>query len=273
MKLVSKRLLMPLALRGNIGKSTTLALLGQWLNQKSIPWNGLDWDADHCTFSRLFPEQVSLCEISEEPMGEVIKNIRKGFISPVSLWDPRAHFSNTIMDAWQLIKFQEAFAEEGGRITALVFPNEDIDVLDQIDLSIQKLGDSVDYLIIKNRARALKTRMFDGSELELALLKLEAKTMEIPALLSLARNQVAALEVDLGRGLTHVEAVGNKEVPLDSMVRHIISDWLKGIFRDFERVSECLLPTNLLKPSELEKTEDKLLISVRRGAKINRNNL
>jgi hypothetical protein len=87
--------------------------------------------------------------------------------------------------------------------------------------------------------------MFDGSELEGELQALGADVLEFPALLSIARNHLAALEADLGRGVCHAEAVMNLELPLDSLVRMVIEDWIKGIFRKFDRIAGKLLPADL----------------------------
>ena len=67
--------------------------------------------------------------------------------------------------------------------------------------------------------------MFDGSELEAELQSLGSEVLEVPALLSLARNHLAALEAELGRGIPHAEAVVNSDLALDPLVRMAIEDW------------------------------------------------
>jgi hypothetical protein len=115
--------------------------------------------------------------------------------------------------------------------------------------------------------------MFDGSELEAELQILGAEMLEIPALLSLARNHLAALEAELGRGVSHAEAVMNHELPLDSLVRMVIEDWTKGLFRKFDRIASKLLPADLTTSLSAERPVPAAEVSIRRGAKINRSNL
>jgi len=269
---IQRRLITPIALRGNIGKSTTVSILSQWLTQREIPWKGIDFDSDHQSFSRAFPQQVQLVELTEEPVADVIKVMRATSEESLAVWDPRAHFADHVLAAWELVRFQELFDKENGRITTLLFPSDDVDVLSNLDQSVQRLGNSVDYVIVKNRARAPKIKMYDGSPLEADLVSLGAQTLEIPALLSIARNHLAALEAELGRGVTHSEAVGNKELTLDPMVRHIIGDWVRGIFRSFDALSPMLLPKSALSKIPKSNPVD-LNAAIRRGAKINKINL
>src|SRR5690606_3494527 len=129
-----------------------------------------------------------------------------------------------------------------GRITTLLFPGDDLEILTDIDAVATQLGDSIDYLVVRNPARQPRTRMFDGSELETDLLKLGAGFLDIPPLLALARNHLAALEADIGRGVPPLEAVANRDLPLDGMARLVIRDWLQTVFHRFEGIAAHLLP-------------------------------
>jgi hypothetical protein len=66
----------------------------------------------------------------------------------------------------------------------------------------------------------------------------------------------------------------NLELPLDSLVRMVIEDWLKGLFKKFDRLAEKLLPTELAAGFDSSQGPPPAAsIAVRRGAKINRSNL
>jgi hypothetical protein len=273
MKSIHHRLIVPMQARGNVGKSTALGALGGWLEQHAVQWRGFDLDPDHRSFARLFPENVALAPLGDEPEGDLIKLLRGCVGLPVTVIDPRAHLSEILIRGFEMIRFPETFADADGRVTVLLFPADDLEVMTDMDQTVSRLGGAVDYVIVKNRARAPRTRMFDGSELEGDLLTLGAEVLEFPALLSIARNHLAALEADLGRGVCHAEAVMNLELPLDSLVRMVIEDWLKGLFRKFERIAEKLLPTELAARFDSLEVPPAASIAVRRGAKINRGNL
>ena len=255
--------------RGNVGKSTALSLLAGWLEQHETPWQGFDLDPDHQSFVRLFPEAVRSIPLGEEPEGDVIKVLRSTLSSPVTLVDPRAHLSGTILRAWEMIRFPATFGETGGRITALVFPADDLEIMADLDATVTRLGSQVCYLVVRNPARSPRTHMFDGSELEAELMRLGAGFIEIPPLLSLARNHLAAKEAELGRGITHAEAAANRELGLDPMVRVLIGDWLRTVFQRFDDVAAHLLPSAFVDKIKQAAPRPPMDATVRRGAKLN----
>lgn len=267
-------LIVPVVKRGNLGKSTCITQLASWLDYIEVPWQGFDLDSDHASFFRLFSGSVKLISLGGEPEGDLLNVMRHAMTSPVTLIDPRAHLSQHLLQAWEMVKFPEHFAESKGRITVLLFPADDLEVMSDMDSVVSQLQDRVDYLVVRNPARSPRSRMFDGSELERELQQLEAKFLEMPALLSLARNHLAALEAELGRGVSAIEAASNRELPLDNMVRLVIDDWVRNVFRRFQGIAERILPSSHLPKavSVDNNTKTKAPIVIR-GAKINRNNL
>jgi hypothetical protein len=271
MKTETERVLITcIAKRGNIGKSMVMSGVAGWLEQRGIAWQGFDLDPDHQSFVRLFPESVQPVPLGEEPEGDVIKVLRAVNVAPVTLLDPRAHLNGTILRAWDMIRFPETFAEAGGRIVALVFPADDLEVMTDLDETVTRLGDRVDYLVVRNPARSVRTRMFDGSELEAELKRHGASFLEVPVLLSLARNHLAAKEAELGRGIPHAEAVDSGDLHLDPMVRLVIEDWMRMLYRRLDAVCGCLLPSSLaakIAPSVAPAVPE--TAPIRRGARLN----
>ncbi|MBI2512508.1 MAG: ATPase [Opitutae bacterium] len=270
---IAHRYITSLQTRGGVGKSTLFSALGQYCDQRGVPWRGYDLDPDHRNFSRLFPDSVAMRELGPEPESEIIKLARTASETSVTLTDPRAHLGDVTARAWEMIRFPETFATLGGRITVLLFPGDDLEILTDIDGVVSRLGAGVDYAIVRNPARQPRTRMFDGSDLEADLLRLGAESLEIPPLLALARNHLAALEAQQGCGITHVEAVANRTLPLDGMVRLVVEDWLRTIFRRFDSIAGQLLPTEFAAKIAPVDKPTVAAAPVKRGAKINSNNL
>src|SRR5437667_2959226 len=104
------------------------------------------------------------------------------------------------------------------------------------------MSNQVEYVVVRNRARAPKTRMFDGSELEQELLNLHAGNITLPVLSEFVKLRLAKLEADHQRGIPFNEAIGNDELGLDVMARGVLQDWLGNLFAQYDRIAAKLLP-------------------------------
>jgi hypothetical protein len=268
---IEHRLNVALAQRGNVGKSTFAICLAQWLDHHGVAWRGFDLDNDHQSFSRSLPDAVQAVEIGSEPLGDLLKVFRVVPTVPVAVIDPRAHMSGHLIDSLQITQFPASFAEIKGRVTVILFPADDLETMANLDSIVSSLNDSVDYVVVRNLARTPRTRMLDGSEIESELMRLGAGFVELPTLLSAARNCIAAKEAELGRGVTAIEIVANRELGVDPMIRLVVEDWLRTIFRRFDAVAHLLVPS--VPAEKITSSAVGVLQSVKqrsvRGAKLN----
>jgi hypothetical protein len=111
-----------------------------------------------------------------------------------------------------------------------------------LDAVCQFCGSQVEYVIVRNPARAPKTRMFDNSELERELSSLHAGSIALPVLSEFVKLRLAKLEADLQRGIPFNEAIGNDELGLDIMARGVLQDWLGTLFAQYDQIAAKLLP-------------------------------
>ena len=272
MKTIKHRLILPMQAKGNVGKSLETAARACWLNQRGIPWQGFDLDGDNRTLSRLFPGQTQLVPLNgqAEDLDEIILILRKATAAPVTLIDPRAHLDSQLMKALSATHFFEIASTQNIGITIMVFPLDDLDVMTNLDAVCQFCGSQVDYVIVRNPARAARTRMFDGSELETELLKLHAGSITLPVLSEFVKLRLAKLEADQQRGIPFNEAIGNDELALDIMARGVLQDWLGTLFAQYDRIAAKLLPTveaANIKPKAAPSIGEPA--AARRGAKVN----
>ena len=237
------RLVMPLQTKGDLGKSFETEAFCCYLADRGINWRGYDLDGDNRSFSSRFPKEVTLMEISREPEDDVIGVLKRSGETKVTRWDVRAHMSDAILRALKLIRFTEQAAERGGRLTVVFFPQDNVEVMGDIDGIAESLGDSVDYLIVKNRFKSKATRMYDGSQLERDLRALGAGEMELPSLLNSGKNPLAKLSLGLGRNVTVGEAVKNLNLQLDLTARLVIEDWRNSVYRGYDQNARLLLPS------------------------------
>jgi len=272
MKTSKHRLILPMQAKGNVGKSIETAARACWLNQRAIHWQGFDLDGDNKTLSRLFPAQAKLIPLNGQPddLDELISILRKATAAPVTVVDPRAHVDGQLMKALHATHFFDIASAQGMGITVMVFPLDDLDVMTNLDTVCQFCGSRVDYVVVRNRARAPKTRMFDGSELEQELLNHHAGSITLPVLSEFVKLRLAKLEADHQRGIPFNEAIGSDELGLDIMARGVLQDWLGNLFAQYDRIAAKLLPAAEaagIKPKTAPPIGEPA--TARRGAKVN----
>jgi hypothetical protein len=272
MKTMKHRLILPMQAKGNMGKSIEAAARACWLNQRSIQWQGFDLDGDNRTLSRLFPSQVRLMPLTgqADDLDELISILRKTTAQPVTLVDPRAHLDGQMMKALAATHFFDIAGAQNIGITLMVFPFDDMDVMTNLDAVCQFCGKQVDYVIVRNPARAPKTRMFDGSPLEKELFNLGAVAVTVPVLSEFVKLRLARLEAEQQRGIPFNEAIGNDTLGLDIMARGVLQDWLATMFNQYDQIAAKLLPAveaASIKPKIVPPIGEPA--AVKRGAKVN----
>ena len=269
---VKHRLVVPIQTRGNIGKSTEAIARCEWMNRRSIRWRGYDLDSFNRTLSTTYPYDVTFVPPTPEPEGDIIKILRRIPDADVTVIDPSAHMNQTILRAFEMVRFAELAASVRARVTVLLFPIDEVSDMDDINATVDTLGDTVDWVVVRNRAKIPRTKFFDGSPLETTLRAYGAALLEVPSLLSDTRNHLRAHEVRLGRGLSPAEALKNPELKIDFAHRLILEDWLCEMFQRFDAIASHLLPNEAaakIAPS----AESSQRAPRKRGATINVENI
>ena len=191
-------------------------------------------------------------EPGPEPEGELIKIFRGLAQSEVTVIDPSAHMNRTILRAMEMVRLTQLCEAIAARVTVLIYPVDEVSDMDDIAQTVEALGDSVDWVIVRNPVKIPTTKFFQGSELEAQLLGFGAGGLEIPALLSDTRNHLRSREIQLGRGLSPAEALRNPSIQLDIAHRIVLEQWLADFFERFDAIAGHLIPTakaKALKPA------------------------
>ena len=160
------RLVVPIQTRGNLGKSTEAIARCEWMSEHGVAWKGYDLDAFNRTLSTTYPEDVVFVEPGPEPEGELIKIFRGLAQSEVTVIDPSAHMNRTILRAMEMVRLTQLCEAIAARVTVLIYPVDEVSDMDDIAQTVETLGDSVDWVIIRNPVKIPTTKFFQGSELE-----------------------------------------------------------------------------------------------------------
>jgi hypothetical protein len=239
---IKHRLVLPIQTRGSLGKSTEAIIRAEWMRQHGIPWKGYDLDVYNRTLHSTYPEEATLVEPSREPVADIIKILRKVNQIAVTVIDPQAHMNKTILSAIAQVDFPVFAAQAHARASVLIFPIDEVSDMEDISETVDTLGDSVDWVIVKNKERIPTTRFFDGSTLEKQLQGYKAAYLELPALMTDTRNHLRGSQVKLGRTLSPAEAISNPALEIDAVHRILFQKWVADVFRRLDAIKSYLVP-------------------------------
>ena len=268
---IKHRLVIPIQTRGGLGKSTTAIGLCEWWQERGVPWQGYDLDIFNRTLSTVFPHEVVPIQLSQEPEGDLIQIFREVNTQAVTLVDPSAHMNKIILSALDKSDFTKLAVQQQARASVLIYPYDEVSDMDDISETVATLGDQVDWVVIRNKAKIPTTRFFDGSELEAQLREYKAAELIIPELLSHTRSHLRAHEVQLKRGLSPAEAVTNLEIKIDMVHRVILQKWLAELFQRFDAIAPHLMPDAAAKSIQPVKSNPKR--ALKRETAINLGNI
>lgn len=173
--------------------------------------------------------------------------------------DARAQATDEILRVIQRTHFLSIAADQGIRMTVLLFPFDDLATMENLEMIVRELGDAVDYVIVRNPAKN-QTRMYDGSGLQSILTDWSAVEITLPVLFKSTLLQLDELEARHGRGITWSEAIGNRDLKLDAFARGDLESFLTDIFAQYDAIAAHLLPDDAaatIKPAKANQAESK----------------
>src|ERR1700690_2542886 len=163
--------------KGNLGKSFEAEFRTAWLDRLGIAWNGSDLDDRHHTFASRHPEAVRSYPLGnqQESKTELLSLFRRVLkdSAPVHIIDTRAHADALILGALEELQVLDVCAEQGVRLTFILFPTDDTESMNNVGKLFLYAGDRVDYCIVNNPAKA-RGDLFKGSQLEKQLMEFGA---------------------------------------------------------------------------------------------------
>lgn len=242
-----RRLIVPLQAKGTIGKSTTMSLIAEYLEQIGEDWRGFDLDERNNEFVRMFEAGNRVKSVplaNEEHIDNVARILAHGLTSNVVLLDPQAFTDQLLRDALHITKFLDIAPAEGIKTTVLIFPFQEETVMREIVETFEFVNGRAEFLLVYNLTKPgeVKNRfqMFYGSPLERTFLEAGAKQVFIPHLTERTRLKHRELVNQLGRGVRYGEFVKNMDLDIHWSQRGIMEDWLSQVFWQFDDVAELL---------------------------------
>ena len=235
--------------KGSLGKSFEIEFRTAWLDCLNIPWNGSDLDDRHRTFADRHPEQVQSYRLGndDDSKSTLLGLFRTAARSdaPVHLVDCRAQADALIVQALQELQMLETLADEGIRITFLLFPSEDTESMNNLMDLFCFAGDRVDYVIVHNPAK-VRTDLFKKSGLEAELRKFGAKELTLPVVTSITMLAMKRAEAKAGRKLSFAEVTHPEAGHLERMLAGEMQWAMQRMLPQYHALAELLLPPSLV---------------------------
>jgi hypothetical protein len=246
--------------KGNLGKSVEAEFRAAWLDRLGVPWNGSDLDDRHHTFANRHLETVRSYQLGneQESKAELLSLFRRVLkdAAPVHIIDTRAQADALILTALEELQVLDICAEQGVRLTFFLFPTDDTESMTNVGKLFLYGGDSVDYVIVHNPAKA-RGDLFKGSQLEKRLLDYGARTVTLPMLTPTTLLAAEKAEAIAKRGLSFAELSRTEAGHMERLLAGEIQWAMQKMFRQYDAIADLLLPTELLPKEKATPAKEK----------------
>lgn len=225
-----QRFLISATCKGGVGKSFFLINLADWYKELDQSFVFFDSDVCNGTLTRFFPESRFLnMQNPDEASREIFETLQQ---SEVAAWDALGPFQQFFPDWIEGVLTKE---NENFRITIILMVEEDKDTVFQAGEIARRLGDKVDWLVVKNHKTCSTSEIYDNSKARQELLKLGAVeiTMERVPWSLLATIQKTS------RSLSSL--VLDESLPF--LERQRLRTFQRRFFEQLESARSFLLPT------------------------------
>ncbi|MFZ4682397.1 MAG: hypothetical protein ACOYMS_07835 [Terrimicrobiaceae bacterium] len=175
---ITHRLLISATSKGGVGKSFFFINLADWFVELDQPFVFFDSDSCNGTLTRFFPDSRFLnLQSPDEAAREILAAVQE---SDVVAWDALGPSQQYLPDWLDQSLLKDGEPAGNFRATIVLMIEEDKDAVFQAGETARRLGDRVDWLVVKNLKTCSTTEIYDNSKARQELLRLGAAeiTME-----------------------------------------------------------------------------------------------
>jgi hypothetical protein len=227
-----KRLDLILNGKGGVGKSFFAINLVQYLKDSSIEHVSIDNDNENSTLKRFHPEAKFLSLSKPTAIDGVFSELASQSLVIV---DCRAASTDIFLDYFSELNVFDVLRDLGASLTLISPVNHELDSVKQIQILTDRLGESADYVVVKNHSLSEQFTIYEKSKTRDRLLnELGGKEIAMPKLydwLVVGLNQV---------GCTVTPALRHSKFSV--MDRQRLKNWQRKFNEQIESARDLLLP-------------------------------
>lgn len=217
--------------KGGVGKSFFSILFVQWLRENKQNFLAFDPDYQNSTLTRFVPDAQFLDIRHSENLDRIIEVMSDASLVIVDGVGSQQRIFLDWLEETNLLTLREGMKLE---LTLVVIVEEDKDTVHQAGEAVARIGDTVDWLVVKNHKTMSTSRIYDQSRARKELESANAREVVIPKLpdhlvLYLQQNSQTITDALEGDGLFLID-------------RQRMLNYRREIFRQFDAHREILLP-------------------------------
>jgi hypothetical protein len=221
--------------KGGVGKSVTARLLAQYWIDRSVPFAGVDCDLSHGALVRHYSDFSQFVDLAANDSADQILDRALGAERRVLVDLPAQ--SAKALDAWLSGANVLALARElGAPITFWHVSDGGFASVAQLEKSLDRYGDRVTHVLVRNRARSKDFSQLDASPAMAKLQALGGRVVDLPEL-----DPSAMYKLD-GRGSSFwAGAHGNEgEHALKPLERERVKLWLHRAYAELDKLGSLI---------------------------------
>jgi hypothetical protein len=218
--------------KGGVGKSVMARVLAQYFVDRELPFAGVDGDASHGALVRHYGDFSHFVDLGSNESADQILDRALGADRRVLVDLPAQ--SAKPLDGWLGGANVISLARElGAPITFWFVTDGGFASVGQLEKLLERYGDSVSYVVVKNQARSKDFTQLEQSSAMSRLRELGGKVMQLPEL-----DATAMYKVD-GSGASFWAAANHNDgdAALKPLERERVKLWLNRAYAELDALS------------------------------------
>jgi hypothetical protein len=218
--------------KGGVGKSVVSRLLAQWCIDRSTPFAAIDADPSHGSLVRSYREFTQPVDLEAFASADEIVNRALAAERTVVVDLPAQ--SARPLERWVQSADVVRFARDSGiRLTLWHVSDGSFDSVRDLERTLDRWGDALAYVAVKNRGRAKDFSLFDESIGRLRIEQMGGSVIELPELDAVAMARIDRTGASFW-GAIHDAAGEHALAPLQ---RERVRLWLVRCYEAFASVA------------------------------------
>ncbi len=168
----TKRLVMVAIDKGGVGKTFFCIRLTEWLSRQKFGFLAFDPDFSNSTLSRFYPEARFLDFRHSENLDQIVEALAT---TDLVLVDGVGSHQSIFLDWMEETDLLSVKQQLGLAVTLVLIIEADKDTVHQAGEAAKRIGNLVDWLVVKNLKQGESSRIYDNSQARQTLLSLGAK--------------------------------------------------------------------------------------------------